>query len=112
MWYSTRRVHDEKKYNMHFNTSSVDDEHVFIPLNVRDLPSFVSFFGYLIFSGVKKSTIHSFAGSSDLQNTKNIELFLKYMYLRFFFNMNTISSINCIENKKLLFNYFKLKILI
>jgi len=38
-----------------------------VPLNVRDLPSFVSFFGNFMVPGDKKSTIHSFAGSNDLK---------------------------------------------
>jgi len=53
-----------------------------IPLNVRDLPSFVSFFVYFIFSGVKKSTIHSFAGSSDLKKVDFNYIFTMYIKRR------------------------------
>lgn len=40
-----------------------------LPLNVRDLLSLVSFFEYFILFGVRKSTIHSLAGSNDLKRS-------------------------------------------
>lgn len=44
------------------------------PLNVKDLTSLVSFFEYFMFSGDKKSTIHSLVGSNNLKNVISIKI--------------------------------------